>query len=115
MNSEPTNFAELVAQRKTSAQETLREVSSEELRALIAKLFLMEHTRGRSRSRTSSTNISQNARYKARHRTESLSSIIQQPTAAFGINTKTAFAGVGLLGEKSLRPLSEIAGQGNKS
>jgi len=55
----------------------------------------MEHTRGRSRSRTSSTNISQNARYKARHRTESLSSIIQKPTAAFGINTKLAFAGSG--------------------
>ena len=39
MNSEPINFAELLTQRKASAEKTLHEISEVELRALIAKLF----------------------------------------------------------------------------
>jgi len=39
MMTEPTGFAERLAERKESARRTLRDASSEELQALVAQLF----------------------------------------------------------------------------
>jgi hypothetical protein len=93
MNSEPTNFAELVARRKTSAQETLREVSSEELRALIAKLF-PDGTHPWSQSFTNFIDEHQSERALQSETSDGIS-FVYYPTTNRGvcINTKTAFAG----------------------
>jgi hypothetical protein len=115
MNSEPTNFAELLAQRKASAQETLREVSNEELRALIAKLF-PDGTHPWSESFANFIDEHQSERALQGETSDGIS-FVYYPKTNRGIwyQYQTSLRGVGLLGETSLRVLSEIAGQGNKS
>jgi hypothetical protein len=115
MNSEPTNFAELLAQRRASAQETLREVSNEELRALIAKLF-PDGTHPWSESFTNFIDEHQSERALQGETSDGISFVYYQKTnRGIWYQYQNSLRGVGLLGETSLRVLSEIVGQGNRS
>ena len=115
MNSEPINFAELLAQRRASAEETLHEISKEELSALIPKLF-PDGTHPWAESF---------ANFIAEHGSESALqgetsdgiTFVYYPKSNRGIwyQYKNRLVGVGLLGQTSLRVLSEIAGPGEKS
>jgi hypothetical protein len=84
---EPTGFAKKLTLRKESARQTLRQVSCEELRALVLELFLMEHIHGRRRFRNSSKNIRQNRPFAEKLRTVLRSFITRGPIAASGMST----------------------------
>lgn len=109
MNSEPINFAELLTQRKASAEKTLHEISEVELRALIAKLF-PDATHPWKESFTSfiDEHLSETA---LQGETSDGISFVYYPTSNRGIlyQYQNRLRGVGLLGETSLRVLSEIA------
>ena len=108
MNSEPSNFAELLAQRKASAQETLREISNEELRALIAKLF-PDGTHPWAESFASFINEHQKERALQGETSDGIS-FVYYPETNLGIwyQYQNGLRGVGLLSERNLRMLSEI-------
>lgn len=109
MNSEPINFAELLTQRKASAEKTLHEISEVELRALIAKLFPdATHPWKESFTRFIDEHLSETA---LQGETSDGISFVYYPTSNRGIwyQYQNRLRGVGLLGETSLRVLSEIA------
>jgi hypothetical protein len=108
MNSEPTNFAELLAQRKASAQETLHEVSNEELRALIAKLF-PDGTHPWAESFASFIDEHQTEPALQGETSDGIS-FVYYPNTNRGIwyQYQNSLRGVGLLSERNLRLLSEI-------
>ena len=115
MNSEPINFAELLAQRKASAQQTLREISEQELRALIAKLF-PDDTHPWAKSFASFIDEHQSERALQGETLDGID-FVYYPKSNRGIwyQYQNRLVGVGLLGETSLRVLSEISGQEKKT
>ena len=115
MNSEPINFAELLAQRKASAQQTLREISEQKLRALIAKLF-PDGTHPWAESFASFIAEHQSERALQGETLDGID-FVYYPKSNRGIwyQYQNRLVGVGLLGEASLRELSEISGQEKKT
>ena len=108
MNSEPINFAELLTQRKASAEKTLHEISEVELRAFIAKLPDATHPWKESFTSFIDEHLSETA---LQGETSDGISFVYYPTSNRGIwyQYQNRLRGVGLLGETSLRVLSEIA------
>ena len=106
--TEPSGFAEMLTQRKESARKTLRETSSEELRALVRELFPdSTHPWAGSFSKFIEEHQGERA---VRGETSDGIFFVYYPQSHAGIwfeNMKKAFA-VGLLGQTSLRLLFEI-------
>lgn len=107
---EPTDFAETLARRKASASQTLRAASEEDLRALITEL-LPDKTHPWTKS---FTNFIEEHRSERAVRGETFDGIafVYYPRSNRGIWYKESagtLVGLGLLGEASLKALSEIA------
>jgi predicted extracellular nuclease len=111
MMTEPTGFAERLAERKASARRTLRDVSSEELQALVAQLFPDgTHPFAEPFSKF----IQEHDHEKAvRGETSDGISFVYYPRANQGIwyITIDDSVSVGLLGPAILKALSEIAAE----
>jgi hypothetical protein len=108
---EPSGFAEKLIQRKESARKTLRETSCEELRALVSELFPDgNHPWAVSFSQF----IEQHqAKPAVRGETSDGFAFVYYPQSNRGIwyeHTGKAL-GVGLLGQTSLKQLSEIVSE----
>jgi hypothetical protein len=112
--TESSGFAEMLTQRKESARKTLRESSSEELRGLVHELFPDgTHPWAAPFSKFIEEHSSERA---VRGETSDGYGFVYYPRPNRGIwyeNTGSAFA-VGLLGETSLKTLSEmVSGTGH--
>ena len=105
---EPSSFAEKLIQRKESARQTLRQTSCEELSALVSELFPDgAHPWAVSFSQFIEAHRSEPA---VRGETSDGFSFVYYPRSQRGIWYEHAgkALGVGLLGQTSLRVLSEI-------
>jgi hypothetical protein len=108
MMTEPTGFAERLAQRKESARRTLRDASTEELRDLVTQLFPdATHPFAEPFSKFIEEHASEKA---VRGETSDRISFIYYPRANKGIwyISNDAGVSVGLLGTTSLKELSQI-------
>ena len=108
MMTEPTGFAERLAQRKESARRTLRDASTEELRDLVTQLFPdATHPFAEPFSKFIEEHASEKA---VRGETSDHISFIYYPRANKGIwyISNDAGVSVGLLGTTSLKELSQI-------
>jgi hypothetical protein len=112
---EPSGFAEKLNQRKESARRTLREASCEELRALVLELF---PDGGHPWAVPFSQFIEEHSSERAvRGETSDGFAFVYYPQSNRGIwyeHTGKAI-GVGLLGQTSLKALSEIVAEGRHS
>jgi hypothetical protein len=110
---DPLSFSETLAQRKESAGRTLRQASAEELRTLIAELFPDKtHPFAEPFSRFIEAHQSERA---VRGETSDGIAFVYYPQLNRGVWYQYAGAGnlvgVGLIGETSLKALSEIVAQ----
>ena len=109
MFSEPPSFAETLARRKESARQTLRTASPQELHALVAELF-PDGTH--PFAETFSNFIDQHRSETAvRGETSDGVAFVYYPRSNRGMwykQTGRVVEGVGLLGENSLKAVSEI-------
>ena len=109
MFSEPPSFSETLAQRKESARHTLRSASPQELHALITELFPDQtHPFAKAFSNFVDEHRSESA---IRGETSDGIAFVYYPRSNRGMWYKYAGSmvqGVGLLGENSLKALSEI-------
>jgi hypothetical protein len=112
---EPSGFAEKLNQRKESARRTLREASCEELRALVLELF---PDGGHPWAVPFSQFIEEHCSERAvRGETSDGFAFVYYPQSNRGLwyeHTGKAI-GVGLLGQTSLKALSEIVAEGRNS
>jgi hypothetical protein len=111
MMTEPTGFAERLAQRKESARRTLRDASIEELRALVEQLFPDgTHPFAEPFSKFIQEHASEKA---VRAETADGISLVYYPRVNRGMWYKLEATGasVGLLGTTSLKALSEITAE----
>jgi hypothetical protein len=111
MMTEPTGFAERLAQRKESARRTLRDASTEELRDLIKQLFPdATHPFAEPFSKFIEEHASEKA---VRGETSDHVSFVYYPRANQGMwyISNDEGVSVGLLGKSSLKALSEIAAE----
>jgi hypothetical protein len=115
MMTEPSGFAERLAQRKESARRTLRDASTAELQALIVQLF-PDHTHPFAHPFSN---------FIEEHRSESAVqgetsdgiSFVYYPRSNRGIwyHIDGTLLSVGLLGTTSLKALSEIVAETGRS
>src|SRR5271165_5901018 len=110
MMTEPTGFAERLAERKESARRTLRNASSEELQALVMQLFPDgTHPFAEAFSKFLQEHGSEQA---VRGETHDRISFVYYPRSNRGVwyylDAEGVSAGIGLLGTTSLKALSEI-------
>jgi hypothetical protein len=111
MMTEPTGFAERLAQRKESARRTLREVSTEELRALGEQLFPdSTHPFAEPFSKFIDEHASEKA---VRGETSDRVSFVYYPRANRGIWYMLDDKGVsvGLLGTSAANALAELTAE----
>jgi hypothetical protein len=115
MMTEPTGFAERLAERKESARRTLRNVSSEELQALFGQLFPdVTHPFAEMFSKFFQEHGSEQA---VRGETHDHISFVYYPRSNRGMWYYFEETGVsiGLLGTTSLKALSEIIAETGRS
>jgi hypothetical protein len=109
--TEPSSFAEMLTQREASARKTLRQISCDELRALVLELFPDKaHPWAAPFSQFIEEHSSEPA---VRGETSDGYAFVYYPRSNRGIwyeNTGKAFA-VGLLSQTSLKALSEIVSE----
>ena len=109
MFSEPPSFSETLARRKESARHTLRPASPQELHALIGELFT-DHTHPFAEAFSKFIDEHRSAS-AVRGETSDCIAFVYYPRSNRGMWYEYAGSmvqGVGLLGETSLKALSEI-------
>jgi hypothetical protein len=107
---EPTNFAEALVRRKASASQTLRAASEEELRALITRL-LPDKTDPLTKRFTDFIEEHPSERAFCGETFDGIH-FVYYPRSNRGIwyqESAGTLVGIGLIGEASLKALSEIA------
>ena len=113
--NEPSGFSEKLIQRKESARQTLRKTSCEELRALVHELFPDgSHPWAVSFSKFIDEHQAEPA---VRGETSDGITFVYYPQSKRGVWYEYKgknVAGVGLLGETSLKVLSEISSEAGR-